>query len=217
MVPEHQQTFIKFLCWNNHNIDEDPIDLATCAHGFGGASSANCANYVLRRTSVDTAERFGKEAADVIRSNFYVDDLLKSVEDLDRAKTLVKNVINMCRSGGFNLAKFISNSKELLISIPEDKRRPGLKDLNLLASMPVEKALGNQWTIAKDYFSFNIKFNRSNLIKRVMLSIISSIYDPLGLTSPFVLEERRLLQHLCNQNVQWDETVDEELKSQWIK
>ena len=50
-----------------------------------------------------------------------------------------------------------------------------------------------------------------------MLSIISSIYDPLGFTSPFVLEERQLLQHLYNQNVQWDETVDEELKSQWIK
>ena len=50
-----------------------------------------------------------------------------------------------------------------------------------------------------------------------MLFIISSIYDPLGFTSPFVLGERQLLQHLCNQNVQWDETVDEELKSQWIK
>ena len=44
-----------------------------------------------------------------------------------------------------------------------------------------------------------------------MLSIVSSIYDPLGFTSPFVMEGRQLLQHLCNQNVQWDETVDEEL------
>ena len=58
-----------------------------------------------------------------------MDDLLKSVKDLDTAKTIVKNVINMCRSGGFDLTKFISNSKELLISIPEDKRRPGVKDL----------------------------------------------------------------------------------------
>ena len=50
-----------------------------------------------------------------------------------------------------------------------------------------------------------------------MFSIISSIYDPLGFASPFVVEGRQLLQHLCSQNVQWDETVDEELKSQWIK
>ena len=149
----------------------------------------------------------------MIQNNFYVDDLLKSVKDLDIAKTLVKNAINMCRSGGFNLKKFISSSKELLISIPEDKRRPGFKDLNLLGGIPVEKALGIQWNILKDYFSFNIRFSRRNLTKRVMLSTISSIYDPLRFTSPFVLEGRQLLQHLCNQNVKWSETVDEELKS----
>ena len=68
---------------------------------------------------------FGKEAADVIQNNFYVDDLIKSVEDLNTAKTLVKNTINMCRSGGFNLTKFISSSKELLTSICKDQRRPG--------------------------------------------------------------------------------------------
>ena len=70
---------------------------------------------------------------------------------------------------------------------------------------------------SKDYFSFNIRFNKRKLTKRIMLSIISSFCDRLGITSPSVLEGRQLLQHLCNQNVHWDETVDEELKSQWIK
>ena len=37
-----------------------------------------------------------------------------------------------------------------------------------------------------------------------MLSIISSIYDPLGFASPFKLEGRQLLQTLCSQNMQWD-------------
>ena len=188
-----------------------------CLHVFGGASSASCANYALRRISIDNVEEFGKETADVIQNNFYIDDLLKSVKDLDTAKTLLKNAINMCKSGGFNPTKFISNSKELLISIPEVKGRPGVKDLNLLRAISVERALGIQRNISKDYFFFNIGFSRRKLTKRVMLSIISSIYDPLGFTSPFVLEERQLLQHLCNQNVQWDETVDEELKGQWIK
>ena len=188
-----------------------------CLHVFGGASSASCANYALRRISIDNVEEFGKETADVIQNNFYVDDLLKSVKDLDTAKTLLKNAINMCKSGGFNPTKFISNSKELLISIPEVKGRPGVKDLNLLRAISVERALGIQRNISKDYFFFNIGFSRRKLTKRVMLSIISSIYDPLGFTSPFVLEERQLLQHLCNQNVQWNETVDEELEGQWMK
>ena len=34
VVPEHQQTFIKFLWWNDRNIDEDPVDFAMCVHVF---------------------------------------------------------------------------------------------------------------------------------------------------------------------------------------
>ena len=34
--------------------------------------------------------------------------------------------------------------------------------------------------------------------------MISSIYDPLGFEAPFILEGRRILQGLCNQDIQWD-------------
>ena len=47
-----------------------------------------------------------------MQNNFYEDNLLKSAKDLDTAKTLMKNVINMCKSGGFNLTKFLSGSRE---------------------------------------------------------------------------------------------------------
>ena len=48
-----------------------------------------------------------------------------------------------------------------------------------------------------------------------MLSIISSIYDPLGLASPFVLEGTQLLQTLCNQHVHCDDVVGAELRKDW--
>ena len=35
-VPEYQQSFIKFLRWQNHNIEQGPSDFAMCAHVFGG-------------------------------------------------------------------------------------------------------------------------------------------------------------------------------------
>ena len=77
-VPEYQQSFIKFLWWENHNIEEEPSDFAMCAHVFGGVLSASCSNYALKRTVIDNADQYGQEGADVVRSNFYVDDLLKS-------------------------------------------------------------------------------------------------------------------------------------------
>ena len=113
-----------------------------CAHVFCGVSSTSCSNYALKRTATDNADQYGQEAAEVVRSNFYVDDLLKSVDNPKTAMILVKNVVDMCKSGGFHLTKFISNNRELLISIPEDQRRNGVKDADLTNDRPAEKVLG---------------------------------------------------------------------------
>ena len=195
-----------------HYIEEEPSDFVMSAHVFGGVSSASCSNYTLKRTATNNADQYGQEAAEVVRSNFYVDDLLKSVDNPKTAMILVKNVVDMCKSGGFHLTKFISNNRELLISIPEDQRRNDVKNADLIGDLPAEKALGIQWNISDDSFTFNIQVNRRPLTKRKMLSIISSIYDPLGLASPFVLEGRQLLQSLCNQLVLWDNVVGPELR-----
>ena len=185
------------------------------AHVFGGVSSASCSNYTLKRTATNNADQYGQEAAEVVRSNFYVDDLLKSVDNPKTAMILVKNVVDMSKSGGFHLTKFISNNRELLISIPEDQRRNGVKNADLIGDLPAEKALGIQWNIPDDSFTFNIQVNRRPLTKRKMLSIISSIYDPLGLASPYFLEGRQLLQTLRNQHVQQDDVVGPEIRKDW--
>ena len=122
----------------------------------------------------------------------------------------------MCKSGGFNLTKFMSNSKELLATIHEEKRK-GVKDKDLSRDLPNDKALGISWNIEKDTFSFKINLDRKLITKRCLLSMISSIYDPLGYAAPFVLEGRRILQHLCNKNVQWNEIVQQDVQSDWAK
>ena len=62
---------------------------------------------------------YALEATDKLNKNFYVDDMLKSVASVPEAMTLVKNVRGMCRAGGFRLTKLVSNSKKLLMSIPQ--------------------------------------------------------------------------------------------------
>ena len=142
-----------------------------CACVFGGVSSASCSNYALKKTATDNADWYRQE---VVRSNFYVDDWLKSVDNKKTAMVLV-NVVDMCMSGGFHLKKFISNNRKLLISIPKDQRRNGVKNSDLIGDLPAEKALEIQWNIPDDSFTFNIQVNRRPLMKRKMLSIISSI------------------------------------------
>ena len=35
MVPDNQQSFLKFLWWNNGNLLEEPQDFVMCVHVFG--------------------------------------------------------------------------------------------------------------------------------------------------------------------------------------
>ena len=126
------------------------------------------------------------------------------------------NVVDMCMSGGFHLKKFISNNRKLLISIPKDQRRNGVKNSDLIGDLPAEKALEIQWNIPDDSFTFNIQVNRRPLMKRKMLSIISSIQDPLGLAIPFVLwKEGNCFKAYCNQHVLWNDVVGSELRKDW--
>ena len=86
-------------------------------HVFGDVSSPSCSNYALKKTADDRKLKFGLEDADTLNKNFYVDDMLKPVASVPKSITLVKYVRGMCRAAGFRLTKFVSNSKELLMSI----------------------------------------------------------------------------------------------------
>ena len=88
------------------------------------------------------------------------------------------------------------------------------KDLS--GDLSTDEALGICWNVADDTFSFKIKLDRTSLTKRTMLSMISSIYDPLGFAAPFVLEGR-ILQGLCNQNLACDMEVNDDVKNEWNK
>ena len=48
-----------------------------------------------------------------------------------------------------------------------------------------------------------------------MLSTVSSIYDPLGLVAPFILQGKRILQELCRDRVGWDDKVPEDIRPRW--
>ena len=122
-----------------------------------------------------------------------------------------------CKAGGFHLTKFISNSKKLLLSIPESQRKIDVKDQDLSGQLPNEKALGICWVTDNDAFTFKIKLDERPLTERVMLSVISSIYNSLCFAAPFALEERRILQSLCEQNVHWNVKVCNDVQQSWNK
>ena len=183
--------------------------------GYGQASYLQIAN---EDGKVHCCLLISKEAAKTLLQNFYVDDLLKSTKGAEEAVSLTKNVVQRCTAGGFKLTKFISNHPDVLSAIPEEDRKVGVKDQDLLTGkVPEERALGVLWNTDKDTLCCNINIMEKPLTRRGLLAMLSSIYDPLGLVSPFSLKGRKTIQELCKGSFQWDHPIPENIKQQWIK
>ena len=82
---------------------------------------------------------------------FGVDDCLKSVNSDDDAINLVKDLTELLKTGGFRFTKWLSNSRQVMESIPDSERAKSVKNLDF-GHAPIERALGVQWCISSDTF-----------------------------------------------------------------
>ncbi|XP_078344097.1 uncharacterized protein LOC144629756 [Oculina patagonica] len=185
-------------------------------HLFGAASSPACSNFALRKTAEDNSEHFPEEVVSTVKNNFYVDDCLKSLPSVDEASQHASDLRSMLSRGGFRLTKWISNSRQVLETIPEAERAKEVKALDLSKDdLPVERALGVKWCVETDTFGFKVEVKHKPPTRRGILSVVSSVYDPLGLVAPFVLPAKRLLQDLCRIKLEWDDPIPSEPKVRW--
>ena len=91
-VPDSQKSFLRYLWWNNNDLNGKRVDYEMGVHVFGGISSPECCDYALRRTATDNAPNYDTEVAEMLFYNFYVEDLLKLVESEEIAIQLIKDV-----------------------------------------------------------------------------------------------------------------------------
>lgn len=186
-VNSEHRNYLRFFWWENGDLNELPSEYKMCVHLFGAASSPGCANFGMKQIANDNECEFGMDTANFLRHIFYVDDGLKSVATTSEAMKLVQKSKEMCKKGGLRLHKFLSNSKDVLESIPPTERAKALENVDHLHDkLPIEKTLGIQWCVESDSFQFSIVLNDRPLTRRGVLSTLSSVYDPLGLISPFV-------------------------------
>ena len=197
---------LQFLWWTNNDLNSEPEEYQMMVHLFGATSSPSCANFSLRRTAEDNCQEFSKETVDSVKDNFYVDDCLKSVPSETEVIGLVNELHTLLSKRRFRLTKWISNSQKLIDSIPLSKRAGSVKDL-VLDQLPIERALGVRWDVESDTFGFKISANDRPASRRGILSVVSSVYDPLGFAAPFTLPVKALLQDLCCKNFGWDDPI----------
>ena len=122
----------------------------------------------------------------------------------------------MLSKGGFHLTKWISNSRDVISGVPEIERAPSVKNLDLSNNLALtERVLGVQWNVQKDTFSYKMAGKDRPITRRRILSIICSVYDPLGFVSPCILPAKAIQQDLCLKGLGWDDPIPEPCKQKW--
>ena len=161
-------------------------------HIFGAKDSPACANYGLKRIARDNASDYDGLTIESALRNFYVDDLLKSVQTEEQGIKLSKELISMLKKGSMRLTKFLSNSKKVLDSIPESERSPSFSLDFVDGGEKNERALGMAWNVQDDVFTFTTTLKDGNT-KRGILSITTSLFDPIGFLAAFILVAKLIL------------------------
>jgi len=81
------------------------------------------------------------------------------------------------------------------------------------------KTLGLTWSVHDDQIRYATHPVRiaEKLTKRNILSEIAKIFDPLGLLGPIVLYAKRLMQNVWRSGVHWDESVPQNIYTEWLE
>ena len=199
---------------------------------FGVSSSP----FLLNATIRFHLEKYLKTNEEQVRRllcSTYVDDIIAGGETEEEAFELYAQSKQIFREGGFNLRKFLTNSRQLQerINLKEtqytsssSQDEPTYSETTLGMSGPSRmeehKVLGIPWNPTSDRFFFETSDIAQLALdltptKRNLVSLIGKFYDPLGLLSPVIIHFNILFQKLCQSKSDWDEVIPEELDGEW--
>ncbi|XP_013415996.1 uncharacterized protein LOC106177694 [Lingula anatina] len=204
---------LRFL-WSDDLLIEQPDMFQMCVHPFGAKSSPTCANYALRCTATDNTDKFSSLAVETSLRNFYMDDLCTSQPSVDLAISLSHELVDLLSIGGFRLTKWVSNSRDVLSSLPASE--VVIKNFDLyMDAMPSQQVLGFIWDTNEDAITFRTLQSNPPATKRCIIRTIATIFDPCGLCGPFILAAKQLMQILWKRALAWDDDLPEDLLSMW--
>ena len=209
-IPPEQRDSLRFLWYDSSGT---LVHYRMTGHVFGGIWCSSSTTYALRHTIQDFEA--SSLVADAVLRNFYVDDLLCSLQTEQEALEVIEGVPELLSKAGFRLTKFVVSDPKLLDHVPEEDRAGGVK---VFESEYYSRALGVEWDVVNDELVYSeFKFDSVDKVtRRSMLRAVASLYDPLGVIGPFIVIGKILLQEATRLKLSWDEEVPPDLTCKWL-
>ena len=205
VLPEDRRS-LRFLWREDPTSDVEVYQFTR--HIFGAKDSPTCSNFALRKTASDNEDQF-PAAALAVKLKFYMDDYLDSVDSEESAIQQAKELIALLKNGGFTLTKFVSNIPNLAAQL--NNASEGIQKSITTTSEQSESShvLGLRWNHVNGTLVVSRGMDacvNETITQRVILSQVSSVFDPIGLIAPYTVSARLLLKEIWRlKGQQWDD------------
>lgn len=208
VAPEH---------WNYQRVyyrdsTSEPLqEYVTTVICWGQKSAGFNAVRAVQQCAIDGQQEF-PIGSYVALNDLYYDDLLTGSDSECKLFTAYEQSTKLLLTGGFELAKWATNSKMLASAIADG--------LHADFELPLDAGiLGMRWHTATD--SIRIKLTNeinipdAQLTKRKVISATARIYDPTGLVLPVLVVGKILQQDIWRSGVDWDLPLPAPLIAKW--
>ena len=125
---------------------------------------------------------------------------------------MILEASDIMSQASMTLAKWGSNNSEVTEVLQRDFADKALDEEFI-------KVLGMYWLASPDCFTFRCAVLPEGLYltKRVVLSLFSRLFDPLGFAAPFIMQAKCLFQELWKLGLQWDQEIPPEFQIQFLR
>ena len=164
----------------------------------------NCGPFLLLttiRAHLDSLRGEDESLAGQLSDGLYMDDLVTGASSTAKLLSLREGSQRIFREAGMNLRKFTTIA--------------GLKEFESDDSIPLNtKVLGLSWNRDSDSLTVPLDLPPATT-RRQVASAVASVFDPLGIASPWTISARIFLQRLWKECEDWDSPMPRPLQLEY--
>lgn len=190
LVKPEQRIYQKFFWSIDNRIVECMLNPLT----FGFAPASYLAVRCLLQLAEDEGDKFPL-ASKILKEQIYLDNMIVGTNSIQEGQEIYKQIVELLKLACLSMRQWASNEPLILRDVNEAFL---YKDFRLFNENYVLKTLGLNWKAKNDLFFFTIttpEFS-TRITKRIILSAIAKIFDPLGFLGPVIVWAKLLMQEL---------------------
>ena len=204
-INESDQHDHRFL-WQNDKRKPPDTYVITVVN-MGDRASGKIATVALCKTVQMGEDKYPK-AAKIVLESTYIDDIVDSVNDSEDAHDVIKDISALLSQGNFH-------PKGWSIKVMKDF-------IKHLSWQPLEIPLNFSKRVKNQKIGSNLAIDDipdkvpTKLTKRIVISQLNALYDPLGFLVPVTIKGKLLLRDLWANGLDWDTPMDLTDYMDWI-